>query len=300
MLNFWHPLKFSAVETKISLASPQPWTSLPGKAGKKLPHHPPRVCLTCELKFLSLASLMAGENFFSTFSIRTHLSVHGARPAARWCHGVSWPDRPVTEGVFLLSLHIPWMKSKTSESPNRGTKVHITHLIIPVKLNSTSLWCHLNVLKCSMFLTLEDRGTWHAAVHGVATWLSDWITTKSEVIFPLTIKQEALASLHRVWDAPKGKGEGFVLPLSAPAFSFRYPDSLTLKKFSPMHLWSSLGNAFHSMQTLLSPHPQGISNKAFCVRDFSWRFVENKETTAQFRTGNYLNFLKRYVWMSKV
>ena len=220
---------------------------------------------------------MAGENFFSTFSIRTHLSVHGAHPAARCCHGVSWPDRP----VFLLSLHIPWMKSKTSESPNGGTKVHITHLIIPVKLNSTSLWCRLNVLKCSMFLTLEDRGTWHAAVHGVATRPSDWITTKSEVIFPLTIKQEAWASLHRVWDAPKGKGEGFVLPLSAPVFSFCYPDSLTLKKFLPRQLWSSLGNAFRSMQTLLSSHPQGIGNKAFCVRDLSWRFVGNTNSSGQ-------------------
>ena len=100
LLNFWHPFKFSAVETSISLASPQPWTSLPGKAGKKLPHHPPRVCLALWAE-ISLPGITDGRRklFFNFFHSDTFICSRGTS-----CSQVlSWGQltRQTSEGECL-------------------------------------------------------------------------------------------------------------------------------------------------------------------------------------------------------
>ena len=74
-----------------------------------------------------------------------------------------WVDEPT---------HWKWLRPGKIES-NRRTELQRTRW-----LESTTHSMDMNLSK--LWEIVEDRGAWHAAVHGVTksqTWLSDWMTS---------------------------------------------------------------------------------------------------------------------------
>ena len=78
----------------------------------------------------------------------------------------------------LASLVTRWLKKKKIHLPMKETQVQVQSLGGEDHLEKETA-THSSILAWKLPM---DRGTWRAAVHGVAknqTWLSDWTTTRT-------------------------------------------------------------------------------------------------------------------------
>ena len=96
------------------------------------------------------------------------------------------PDYLAKANIHILSYHT--VKSWHLKPPLYGMWIHMKGCFTSLKafLNDQQRWDVLDSITDSLDMNMSqlweivnDRGAWHAAVHGVAksrTWLSDWTT----------------------------------------------------------------------------------------------------------------------------
>ena len=92
---------------------------------------------------------------------------------------------------------------------------------------------------------VEDRGTWHAAVYGVAKsriWLSDWITTKCVcVVFKMWARVKDVKEQHPLWISCSGCCGGRLQSLQGTfPLTQKIPCPLLWRPIRVLHHLSSL------------------------------------------------------------